>query len=150
MSYFDDNKFNIRVYGIAENSGCILLSDEFHRGMEVLKFPGGGLLHGEGPRECLAREFQEEMGLEIDVRDHVYTTDFFQTSVFDDKVQIICIYYKVIVPAEHGLKSVTERKNSARENGDQQFVWKAASEIDHEELTFPSDRMALRKFMGSV
>lgn len=148
MSYFDNNRFNIRVYGIVEMSGRILLSDEYHRGMEVLKFPGGGLLHGEGPRECLAREFHEELGVEIDVRDHVYTTDFFQTSVFDNLVQVICIYYKVIVPQEHLIESRRKEDQDTRENGDQQLVWKEVSEIGSDELTFPSDRMALKQFLG--
>ncbi len=150
MSYFDNNKFNIRVYGIVENSGRILLSDEYHRGMEVLKFPGGGLMHGEGPRECLAREFHEELGVEIDVRDHVYTTDFFQTSVFDNQVQVICIYYKVVLPLENHIESRRNADQKPRENGDQNLLWKEVSEIGTDELTFPSDRMALKMFLGLV
>ena len=87
-------RFNIRVYGIllGENKD-VLVSDEFIRGKYYTKFPGGGLEYGEGTRECLKREFKEEMNLEVDIADHIYTTDFFQLSAFDPDHQIISIYY---------------------------------------------------------
>ena len=48
---------------------------------------------GEGTRECLKREFMEEMQLEVEVGDHIYTTDYFQMSAFNPSHQIISIYY---------------------------------------------------------
>jgi 8-oxo-dGTP diphosphatase len=86
--------FNIRVYGILINEKRqILVSDEFIRGAYITKFPGGGLEFGEGTRECLAREFMEEMNLKVKVTDHIYTTDFYQQSAFNAAHQIISIYY---------------------------------------------------------
>jgi ADP-ribose pyrophosphatase YjhB (NUDIX family) len=86
--------FNIRVYGILLNEQKeILVSDEFIRGSYYTKFPGGGLEFGEGTRDCLKREFKEEMNLEVDIGDHIYTTDFFQISAFNPSHQIISIYY---------------------------------------------------------
>ena len=41
----------------------VLVSDEHIRGSYYTKFPGGGLELGEGTRDCLKREFMEEMGL---------------------------------------------------------------------------------------
>lgn len=86
--------FNVRVYGIliGENKQ-VLVSDEFIRGDYYTKFPGGGLEFGEGTRDCLKREFKEEMDLEIRVGDHIYTTDYFQMSAFNPEHQIISIYY---------------------------------------------------------
>ena len=86
--------FNIRVYGIliGENKQ-VLVSDELIRGDYITKFPGGGLEFGEGTRDCLKREFMEEMNLEIRVGDHIYTTDYFQMSAFNPAHQIISIYY---------------------------------------------------------
>jgi 8-oxo-dGTP diphosphatase len=86
--------FNIRVYGIliGENKQ-VLVSDEFIRGGYYTKFPGGGLEFGEGTRDCLKREFKEEMDLEVHVGDHIYTTDYFQMSAFNPSHQIISIYY---------------------------------------------------------
>jgi 8-oxo-dGTP diphosphatase len=88
--------FNIRVYGILLNKNKeVLVSDEFIRGKQYTKFPGGGLEFGEGTRDCLKREFMEEMNLEVRVTNHLYTTDFFQMSAFNPEHQIISIYYFV-------------------------------------------------------
>ena len=88
--------FNIRVYGILSGKNKeILVSDEFIRGNQYTKFPGGGLEFGEGTRDCLKREFLEEMNLNVRVTDHLYTTDFFQMSAFNPEHQIISIYYRV-------------------------------------------------------
>ena len=89
-------RFNIRVYGVLINKHKqVLVSDEFIRGQYYTKFPGGGLEFGEGTRDCLKREFQEEMNLEVAVGDHIYTTDYFQMSAFNPEHQIISIYYAV-------------------------------------------------------
>lgn len=86
--------FNIRVYGILLNDNRqVLVSDEFIRGAYITKFPGGGLEFGEGTRECLQREFMEEMNLKVKVTDHIYTTDFYQQSAFNAAHQVISIYY---------------------------------------------------------
>ncbi len=87
--------FNIRVYGILINDRRqVLVSDEFIRGNQYTKFPGGGLEFGEGTRDCLAREFMEEMNLKVEVGRHIYTTDFFQLSAFNPGHQIVSIYYE--------------------------------------------------------
>ena len=86
--------FNIRVYGILMNEKKqVLVSDEYIRGHYYTKFPGGGLEFGEGTRDCLRREFMEEMNLQVEVGDHIYTTDYFQMSAFRPDHQIISIYY---------------------------------------------------------
>jgi 8-oxo-dGTP diphosphatase len=88
--------FNLRVYGILINEKKqVLVSDELIRGNYYTKFPGGGLEQGEGTRECLKREFIEEMDLQIEVLDHIYTTDYYQVSAFNPNHQIISIYYYV-------------------------------------------------------
>ncbi|HUR67194.1 MAG TPA: NUDIX domain-containing protein [Chitinophagaceae bacterium] len=90
------NFFNIRVYGVLINEKKqVLVSDELVRGAYITKFPGGGLEFGEGTRDCLKREFLEEMNLKIEVGEHIYTTDHFQLSAFNPEHQIISIYYLV-------------------------------------------------------
>ncbi len=88
--------FNVRVYGIlvTENDE-VLVCDELIRGQEVTKFPGGGLEFGEGTRDCLKREFLEEMNLQVEVTDHLYTTDFFVPSAWNPAHQVLSIYYRV-------------------------------------------------------
>ena len=86
--------FNIRVYGILINDKKqILVADEYIRGGLYTKFPGGGLEFGEGTRDCLKRELKEELGIEAEIGEHIYTTDFFQMSAFRPEDQIISIYY---------------------------------------------------------
>ncbi|MFN6375473.1 MAG: NUDIX domain-containing protein [Chitinophagia bacterium] len=88
--------FNLRIYGILiTDDNQVLVSDEYIRGGYYTKFPGGGLEFGEGTRECLAREFMEEMNLPVRVGEHLYTTDFFQMSAFNPDHQIVSIYYRV-------------------------------------------------------
>src|SRR5258705_11701335 len=102
------NLFNVRVYGILVNDRReILVSDEYIRGNYYTKFPGGGLEFGEGNRDCLKREFKEEMDLEVKVTDHIYTTDFFQMSAFNPEHQIISIYYFA-----EALEPITSRLNN--------------------------------------
>lgn len=94
--------FNIRVYGILVNDRKqVLVSDEriYFNNREVTKFPGGGLELGEGTRECIIRECKEEMNVDVAVVDHLYTTDFFQQSAFNEAHQLIAIYY-IVRPLE--------------------------------------------------
>lgn len=86
--------FSIRVYGILINDQKqVLVSDEYIRGNYYTKFPGGGLEIGEGTRDCLKREFLEEMNLKVEVGSHIYTTDIYQQSAFNNAHQIVSIYY---------------------------------------------------------
>lgn len=90
------NKISIRVYGLLINEQQqVLVSDEYIRGNYYTKFPGGGLEFGEGLRDGLKREFQEELQLNVEVLDHLYTTDFFQRSAFNPNFQIVSVYYRV-------------------------------------------------------
>ncbi len=94
ISSLTTGSFNIRVYGVLINDQKqVLVSDEYIRGNYYIKFPGGGLEIGEGTRDCLKREFKEEMNLEVEIGDHLYTTDFYQVSAFNPAHQIISIYY---------------------------------------------------------
>jgi ADP-ribose pyrophosphatase YjhB (NUDIX family) len=98
----------VRVYGIlVDEQKRVLVSDEYIRGGLYSKFPGGGLEIGEGTRECLRREFMEEMGLAVEIGDHIYTTDYFQPSAFNSAHQILSIYYyvKALEPIKVPLRS---------------------------------------------
>jgi 8-oxo-dGTP diphosphatase len=93
--------FNLRVYGVLINEKKqVLVSDELIRGNYFTKFPGGGLEFGEGTRDCLRREFKEELDLDVAIGDHIYTTDYFQMSAFNPEHQIISIYYYVTAQEE--------------------------------------------------
>ena len=87
--------FNVRVYGIlVDEYNRVLISDERTQNVSFTKFPGGGLEYGEGLIDALKREFLEECNMEIDIVTHVYTTDFYEKSSFNNS-QILSIYYQV-------------------------------------------------------
>ncbi|MDP4285216.1 MAG: NUDIX domain-containing protein [Bacteroidota bacterium] len=145
--------FTIRVYGILINKdNQILLSDELIRGYYYTKFPGGGLELGEGTRECLAREFQEEMNLNVEVLEHIYTTDFFLKSAFNPEDQIISIYY-FVKPLEPIIFPLTNREFDFTE--EQLKIYEEKSEIEtfrfaslntfsDEDVTLPLDKIVAK------
>ena len=142
--------FNLRVYGILINeAGQVLVSDEFSRGSYYTKFPGGGLEFGEGTRDCLKREFMEEMNLEIKVTAHLYTTDFFQMSAFSPDQQIISIYYFVeplagiTVPLRSKPFDFDERQmNIYEQTGETEtFRFINRNEFSGESVTLPIDKV---------
>lgn len=149
--------FNVRVYGILINAEKqILVSDELIRGKYLTKFPGGGLELGEGTRDCLKREFVEEMDLKIEVGDHIYTTDFYQKSAFNPDHQIISIYY--YVKALEEIK-VPLRKEEFAFDEEQLNIYKEKNEIETfrfinwltfsaESVTLPIDKFVVNILKG--
>lgn len=144
--------FNVRVYGLLfDEHRRLLVSDEFIRGDYITKLPGGGLEFGEGTRDCLKREFQEETGLEVEVGDHIYTTDFFQISAFNKKDQIISIYYEV----KTGGPIPLQTKNTAFDFSPEQtrdpegccevFRWIGWDELSENDMTLPIDKVVIRQ-----
>jgi len=145
--------FNIRVYGILINEQKqVLVSDEFIRGKYYTKFPGGGLEFGEGTRDCLKREFMEEMNLEVEVTEHLYTTDFYQESAFLAGHQIISIYYyvKALEPITAPLRTATfdfdERELKMYEETGETETFRFISREDFSEksVTLPIDKIVAK------
>lgn len=133
--------FNVRVYGILIENSCILVADEKHHGRMVTKFPGGGLQFGEGTRECVEREFAEELGISIEVKDHFYTVDFFQPSAFDKNQQVISIYYLVSCPDAKKIQTIDHKTLQENVIDDyQKFRWVAINKLTTDEFTFPIDK----------
>lgn len=148
--------FNVRVYGLLfDNRKRLLVTDEFIRGNYFTKLPGGGLEIGEGTRDCLKREFMEEASLDVTVGEHVYTTDFFQISAFNNKDQIISIYY--FVHAKEPIDILTHQtpfhftpEQISDPNGESEVFrwieWEALSEAD---MSLPIDKVVIRMLKNS-
>lgn len=133
------NSFNIRVYGLILESGSILLSKELIMGEEVIKFPGGGLEHGEGLIEGLNREFKEELGQRIYNVKHYYTTDFFQRSSFKLTDQLISIYYT------GKLKHKVVNKINKPKKEQPVFIWEKLERLNEFKFKFPIDQLIIKK-----
>ncbi len=125
------------------------MSDEFIRGAYITKFPGGGLELGEGTRDCLKREMKEELNLEVEIGDHIYTTDFYQQSAFNPAHQIISIYYFVhpLEPIAVNFKDTLfdfEPHQIADPNGESEVFrlinW---NEFNEEAVTLPIDKVVV-------
>lgn len=132
--------FNVRVYGILTDKGNVLVSDEFIKGKLITKFPGGGLEFGEGPADCVMREFMEELNLKVEVIRHFYTTDFFVTSAFNTNSQIISIYYLVKAMEPYKFKTTTKAFDFEKKEGAQSFRWLVLNEIKESNFTFIIDK----------
>ena len=124
-------RFNIRVYGIWIHDNNILVNEELIRGRHIIKFPGGGLEWGEGLADCLAREWKEELDIDITIKNHFYTTDFFQPSAYDDS-QVISIYY--LIAADHTLPITNHVPN-------ERTYWMDINNVSAETFTLPIDKI---------
>jgi 8-oxo-dGTP diphosphatase len=144
-------QFNVRVYGLLINdNNQILISDEQEYGMQFSKFPGGGLEYGEGLIEGLKREFVEECDVEIEVTSHFYTTDFFIKSAFNDS-QIISIYYLVKNRSPLSLIFKTMQFDFDGEGGVlQSFRWISLSDLQEEDVTFPTDKHVVKLLIDNI
>lgn len=133
-------RFNVRVYGLLIDNGRVLVSDEHINGTNMTKFPGGGLEFGESTRQCLVREFMEELNLRVDVLSHYYTTDFFVQSAFDANSQIISVYYLVCALEPIGVKIAQAPFEFTVKEGAQAFRWIDCSQISGNDFTFAIDK----------
>lgn len=141
--------FNVRVYGLLTTvDNEILISDERAQEVSFTKFPGGGLEYGEGLIEALKREFIEECQLDIEVVKHIYTTDFYEKSSFNES-QIISIYYQVqaISPILFDIKtSPFDFSKEKQQEKIEVFRFLPIDQLQEADLTFKTDKVAWRTF----
>jgi 8-oxo-dGTP pyrophosphatase MutT (NUDIX family) len=143
------SRINVRVYGLLINQeNEILLVDEQIDDFKFTKFPGGGLELGEGTIECLKREFMEECNLPILVKNHFYTTDFFQQSAFKQTDQLISIYY-LVEPKKFPI-NINLNPFEVDEYGKKEilhFKWVNLIKLQAEQLTFPVDKAVCKMLL---
>jgi ADP-ribose pyrophosphatase YjhB (NUDIX family) len=147
--------FNVRIYGLLfDDQQRLLVSDEFIKGNFFTKLPGGGLEIGEGTRDCLKREFKEETGLDVEIGQHIYTTDFFQISAFNNKDQIISIYYWVHANDLSGLNTKTklfdfEPHQIADPTKEAEvFRWVEWHDLSKDTMSLPIDKIVIDLLKG--
>lgn len=141
-------QFIIRIYGLVINQqNELLISDEYVLETYMTKFPGGGLEFGEGPVDCLKREFKEECkGQEIENIRHFYTTGFYQKALFYKDAQLISIYYLADLKKPLQFKISAKAFDFEIKNGlGQSFRWVKIKDLKEDAITFPIDKFVVRK-----
>ncbi|TAE49846.1 MAG: NUDIX domain-containing protein [Bacteroidetes bacterium] len=144
------NQFNIRVYGILIEDGCLLVTDEIRFGIRMTKLPGGGLQFGEGLEKCLQREWIEELNTEIRVGDIFYVNPFLQLSAFRNTDEVIAMYFwvKPVSPLNIPI-AVAPMAFESDEDEQQIFRWIPLRDLREADFTFPIDQSLvsrLKKF----
>lgn len=91
------SNFNIRTYCIfysKKRQSIILSSEEYHQ-FKLNKFLGGGLEFNEGPLQCIERELQEELHIQIDKKklNPIYFTQSCFPSFLMNGDQVVLLYY---------------------------------------------------------
>ena len=133
--------FNVRVYGILVVNQHLLVSDEYIKGHNITKLPGGGLEYGEGTIDCLKREFKEELKLDVDVISHFYTTDFFVNSAFSANNQVISVYYVVKHKGDLNFKTSKYPFDFEKiKEGAQSMRWVDLNHLTENDFTFIIDK----------
>lgn len=132
--------FNVRVYAFLEHEGKILVIHEPFQGKLIYKFPGGGLEFGEGTRDCLIREFKEELNLEVEITEHLYTQDFFMANAFDSSEQIILIYYKARTTAE------SLEKLEVLDDDIEALIWAKVEDLNPDDFSLAADKVAIEMY----
>lgn len=140
------NQFNIRVYGLLINKNNeVLVSDERRSGYSFTKFPGGGLEFGEGIKDALIREFQEEMNIRVNIQELFYFNEHFQVSAFHSKHQLISFYYFVQAD-ELNFIGIEKYSVPLIEEGEKQR-WMSIDNELFSFLSFPIDKLVAKKLI---
>ena len=136
-------RFNVRVYGLLIHEDHILVTDENRFNTQFTKFPGGGLEFEEGILDCLKREFQEELQIEIHSPQLFYINEDFVVSAFRKEDQIQSIYY--FVACDQTEKIETKEKAFDFKGEEQIFRWIHLNNLNSDEFRFPIDKIVVGK-----
>lgn len=131
--------FNIRIYGLLIEQNRLLITKELFVDELIYKFPGGGLEFGEGLHDCLIREFKEELNLDIEVVQHIFTQDDFIQSAVNPDDQVLMIYYQV--------KAKNFEEFKVKTSDIKELIWKDLDELKAEDLTMPTEQKAVQELL---
>lgn len=88
-------KFRVALYGVLIKQGKVLLANTRVPSGIITNFPGGGLELGEAPLQAVEREFKEETGLDVAIKELLFCSQLFQQNPEYPHEQLMHIYYRV-------------------------------------------------------
>ncbi len=141
-------KYTVRVYAVILIDNKVLISDEYHENILMTKLPGGGMEIGEGTLDCLKREAIEEFEQEIEIIEHLYTTDFYQISTVINDKQIIAIYYTAKLTDIPKFKISNKKNDFELKNGSVSFRLVPISKLKPDMFTWKIDQKAIETFIN--
>jgi ADP-ribose pyrophosphatase YjhB (NUDIX family) len=99
--------------------------------------------------KAITIKFKEELNLEILIKSHFYTTDFYVPSFFNPQHQLISVYYLIERKENFDLKTSTKRFDFEPIHGSQSLRWLTIKEIEENELTYPIDKKVILMLKNS-
>lgn len=102
-----------RVAAIVVRDGCVLTHEALDDGEAYQALPGGHLEADEFATECLAREFQEEFGVELSVDRLLYVAEGFFTERDRRKHEVVLYFVAHLADESIDVRS-REQKIEAR------------------------------------
>lgn len=130
-------KGKVALKGVIEHAGTVLLMRDVRETREIWEIPGGRMNLNESPREALARELKEELGVECDVHEAVYITQFWQHS---DQAHALMIAFRATLADPEAVFSLEASEVA-------EVVWCTLEEALQREL-FPEYRATLEAHMS--
>lgn len=106
---------------------------------------------GEGITDALHREALEELGQDIELTGHFYTTEYFVASLFRAEDQMISVYYTARLKGPQAFASQRMRfqfENS--ESSEQAFRWFPLKELTEDEMSFPIDKTVVARLKNEL
>jgi ADP-ribose pyrophosphatase YjhB (NUDIX family) len=91
-----DQKIKVRCRGVILHEGKLLMV-RHNGGRDFFAFPGGHLDFGEDPKECIARELVEELGIIPVVGRLLYVHSLIQ----DEEKQSIEFFFEILNGADY-------------------------------------------------
>jgi 8-oxo-dGTP pyrophosphatase MutT (NUDIX family) len=122
----NNNKFNFRVAGLAISEDRILLHTTLKD--DFWNLPGGRVEFNESTDSALAREIEEELGIQINIEKLIYVNeDFFK---YDNKrYHELGFYYLISFPEDHEITNNNDEFYGIEDDGRLIFKWFSFEEL---------------------
>jgi NAD+ diphosphatase len=127
--------------GIIECDDKVLLTKRAREPQKgLLALPGGFVDYRESLESALVRELQEELNLTVTIR--TYLCSYWEEYLFRDVVYFSTIAFYVV--------RANDLSNARADDDIDAFFLVQLDDIDHSELAFESDRVALERYRRFV